>query len=91
MAQKVITTFIVTALFMYALLGTLDSYRLLGNRGTGRVEQVDIKPERIKLPMGEFVAHRIVVFDGCEYVLFLGSNTELRYDGITHKGNCKNH
>lgn len=34
--------------------------------------------------------YRIVVVDSCEYILFTGHNAELRYDGITHKGNCKN-
>lgn len=35
--------------------------------------------------------HKVVEVEGCEYILFYGSNSELRYDGVTHKGNCKNH
>lgn len=35
--------------------------------------------------------YRIIKVDGCEYILFYGNNNELRFDGITHKGNCKNH
>ena len=35
--------------------------------------------------------YKIVEVEGCEYILFYGSNSELRYDGVTHKGNCKNH
>jgi|AntRauTorckE6833_2_1112554.scaffolds.fasta_scaffold18258_3 hypothetical protein len=35
--------------------------------------------------------YKIIEVEGCEYILFYGSNSELRYDGVTHKGNCKNH
>jgi len=35
--------------------------------------------------------YKVVEVEGCEYILFYGSNSELRYDGVTHKGNCKNH
>lgn len=34
---------------------------------------------------------KVIEVEGCEYILFYGSNRELRYDGITHRGNCKNH
>jgi hypothetical protein len=35
--------------------------------------------------------YKIVEVEGCEYILFYGNDDELRYDGVTHKGNCKNH
>lgn len=35
--------------------------------------------------------YKVIEVEGCEYILFYGSNSELRYDGVTHKGNCKNH
>ena len=35
--------------------------------------------------------YKIIEVEECEYILFYGSNSELRYDGVTHKGNCKNH
>ena len=35
--------------------------------------------------------YKVIELEGCQYILFYGSNSELRYDGVTHKGNCKNH
>lgn len=35
--------------------------------------------------------YKVIKVEGCEYILFYGNNSELRYDGVTHKGNCINH
>lgn len=48
---------------------------------------------------GDMSKYKVIEVEGCEYILFYGSNREplmnlemeLRYDGVTHKGNCKNH
>ncbi|MFT7155230.1 MAG: hypothetical protein ACI8Q1_000231 [Parvicella sp.] len=70
----------------YTLYILLVAFLMVGCNESNRTKDKDHPAFREAMSK-----YKVVEVEGCEYILFYGSNSELRYDGVTHKGNCKNH
>ncbi|MFT6841809.1 MAG: hypothetical protein ACJASR_000571 [Psychroserpens sp.] len=70
----------------YTLYILLVAFLMVGCNESNRTKDKDLPSFREAMSK-----YKVVEVEGCEYILFYGSNSELRYDGVTHKGNCKNH